>query len=102
MQKSLKYIFITLMLGLIPVSVSAQEEVRKNIRKGNKEYKLQKYSEAASYYEKAVEENPTSQEANYNLGNTLYNQKEWDKAVEYYNNFNSLAGRSDERFVWDA
>src|SRR5690606_29963018 len=65
-------------------------EVRKNVRKGNKEYKVQKYSEAANFYTKAVEENPTSKEANYNLGNTLYNQKEWDKAIEYYNNSNSL------------
>ncbi len=90
MQMFLKYILFTLMLGLIPISASAQKEVRKNIRKGNKEYKVQKYSEAASFYEKAIEENPTSQEANYNFGNTLYNQKEWDKAIEYYNNFNSL------------
>lgn len=90
MQMFLKYILFTLMLGLIPISASAQKEVRKNIRKGNKEYKVQKYAEAAALYEKAIEENPTSQEANYNLGNTLYNQKEWDKAIEYYNNFNSL------------
>ena len=90
MQMFLKYILIGLMLGLIPISASAQKEVRKNIRKGNKEYKLQKYSEAATLYKKAIEENPTSQAANYNLGNTLYNQKEWDKAIEYYNNFNSL------------
>lgn len=78
------------MLIQVPLSLSAQKEVRKNVRKGNKEYKVQKYSEAANFYTKAVEENPTSKEANYNLGNTLYNQKEWDKAIEYYNNSNSL------------
>ena len=67
---------------LISVTVSAQKDVRKNIRKGNKEYKEQKFSEAADYFSKAVEGNPNSQEANYNLGNTLYRQKEWDKAIE--------------------
>ncbi|HLW10819.1 MAG TPA: tetratricopeptide repeat protein [Fermentimonas sp.] len=82
------------MLILIPVSLSAQKDVRKNIRKGNKEYKAQKYSDAASFYEKAIEENPTSNEANYNLGNTLYNQKEWDKAIEFYNNSNSAEGEN--------
>lgn len=90
MQIYIKYLLISLMLGLIPISVSAQKEVRKNIRQGNKEYKAQKFSDAAAFYDKAIEGNPTSQEANYNLGNTLYNQKEWDKAIEYYNNFNSL------------
>ena len=74
MQIYIKYLLISLMLGLIPISASAQKEVRKNIRKGNKEYKVQKYSEAASFYEKAIEEHPTSQVSNYNFGNTLYNQ----------------------------
>ena len=90
MQMLLKYTLIFMMLGMIPISATAQKDVRKNIRKGNKEYKVQKYSEAAAFYEKAVEENPTSHEANYNLGNTLYNQNDWDKAIEYYSNFNSL------------
>ena len=90
MQMFFKYILVIFLLGLIPISASAQKEVRKNIRKGNKEYKAQKYSEASALYEKAVEENPTSQEANYNLGNALYNQKEWDKAIEHYSNYNSL------------
>ncbi|HHU42414.1 MAG TPA: tetratricopeptide repeat protein [Fermentimonas caenicola] len=75
---------------LISVTVSAQKDVRKNIRKGNKEYKEQKFSEAADYFSKAVEGNPNSQEANYNLGNTLYRQKEWDKAIEQYNQSNAL------------
>src|SRR5690606_6113965 len=81
---------ISLMLIVMPLSVSAQKDVRKNIRKGNKEYNIQKYSEAAAFYEKAIEENASSQEANFNLGNTLYNQKDWDKAIESYSAYNSL------------
>ena len=79
-----------LLLTLLPLSVSAQKEVRKNIRKGNKEYTRQKYSEATAFYENAVKGNPSSKEANYNLGNTLYKQKAWDKSVEQYNHFISL------------
>ncbi len=81
---------LLLLLTLLPLSVSAQKEVRKNIRKGNKEYNQQKYSEATAFYENAVKGNPSSKEANFNLGNTLYKQKEWDKSVEKYNHFISL------------
>ncbi len=85
----IKYISILLML-LTSSSIVAQKDVRKNIRKGNKEYQQQKYTDAFSFYENAVEENPTSKEANYNLGNTSYKQKEWDQALEYYNQFTTL------------
>jgi cobalamin biosynthesis protein CobT len=81
---------LLLLLMLFPLSVSAQKEVRKNIRKGNKEYSQQKYSEATASYENAVKGNPSSREANYNLGNTLYKRKEWDKSIEQYNHFISL------------
>lgn len=90
MRFNSKNILVIMLFMLIPVTVFAQKEVRKNIRKGNKEYKEQKFSEAAEYFEKAVEGNPNSKEANYNLGNTLYRQKEWDKAIEQYNQSNAL------------
>ena len=86
----MKYFLIILMMALIPLSASAQKDVRKNIRKGNKVYCEQKFSEANSFYENAVNENPSSKEANFNLGNTLYKQKEWDKSIEQYNHFISL------------
>jgi hypothetical protein len=64
MRLDLRYILVSLIMMLISVTVSAQKDVRKNIRKGNKEYKEQKFSEAADYFSKAVEGNPNSQEAN--------------------------------------
>src|SRR5690554_4228850 len=90
MRFNSKNILVIMLFMLIPVTVFAQKEVRKNIRKGNKEYKEQKFSEAADYYGRAVEGNPNSKEANYNLGNTLYRQKEWDRAIEQYNQSNAL------------
>ncbi|NLY25732.1 MAG: tetratricopeptide repeat protein [Bacteroidales bacterium] len=86
----MKYCLFILMMVLLPLSVSAQKDVRKNIRKGNRVYSEQKYSDAASFYENAVEANPSSKEANFNLGNTLYKQKEWDKSIEQFNHFISL------------
>jgi len=56
----MKYFLFILMMALMPLSVSAQKDVRKNIRKGNKVYSEQKFSEATAFYENAVKENPSS------------------------------------------
>lgn len=85
-----KYCLMLLLTALLPLSASAQKEVRKNIRNGNKEYNQQKFSEASAFYEQAVKENPSSKEANFNLANTFYKKKEWDKSIEQYNHFISL------------
>lgn len=85
-----------LITASIPLSTMAQKEVRKNIRKGNKVYEEQKFSEAAGFYGKAVEGNPGSKEAIFNLGNTLYRQKEWDKAAAQYQHFVTLEQEKPE------
>lgn len=91
MNRSFVHILLfALSMGILPLSVSAQKEVRKNIRKGNKAYQQQKFSEAFPFYDNAVKANPSSKEATFNLGNTLYKQKEWDKSVEHFNHFISL------------
>ena len=82
----LKYMLLSACL-LFSVSISAQKNVRKNIRSGNKAYKQEKYSEASTHYNEALSENPMSPEANFNAGNTFYRQKEWDKSMESYQQF---------------
>ncbi|NMB50103.1 MAG: tetratricopeptide repeat protein [Bacteroidales bacterium] len=81
-----KYSLISLLL-MVSFSLSAQKEVRHNVRKGNKAYNEQKYSEAARFYQQAIKENSQSKEANFNLGNALYKQKEWDKSIEQMNRY---------------
>lgn len=81
-----KYGLIALLL-MISFSLSAQKEVRQNVRKGNKAYNEQKYSEAVRYYQQAIKINPQSKEANFNLSNALYRQKEWDKSIEQMNHY---------------
>src|SRR5690554_6313615 len=86
----IKYMLLLLLGAALPVTLFGQKEARKNIREGNKQYQQQKYSEAADRFGAALEENPTSKEAAFNLGNTLYRQKEWSGAVEQYQHFVSL------------
>lgn len=69
------------------LSVSPQKAVRKDIKQGNRAYNEQKYEQAAHKYKEAIKINPNSLEANYNLGNTLYKQNEWDKSIEQQNHY---------------
>jgi tetratricopeptide (TPR) repeat protein len=65
---------------LISVQVFAQTE-RKYIRKGNKEYESQKYSDAELEYRKALDKKPKSFEAAFNVGNSLYKQGKYPEAA---------------------
>ena len=88
--KITKYILCFLVLILVTQSVSAQRDVRTNIRQGNRAYNQQRYLDAIISYEQALNENATQTEAIFNLGNAFYRQGEWARAVEQYRNFLSL------------
>lgn len=72
------------MLVMLPFSLDAQKVVRKSIRQGNKAYAKETYTEAEIAYLKALEADPTSKEANYNLGNALFKQEKVKEALEKY------------------
>jgi len=61
----------------------AQEEFT-DIRKGNKQYKSEKYTEAEIFYRKGLQKNSQSPEAAYNLGNSLFRQEKYAEALEQY------------------
>jgi Ca-activated chloride channel homolog len=76
--------FILLMLGSFTVvNIYAQAE-RKYVRKGNGEYKDGAYQKAEIEYRKALEKNQACTAADYNLGNALYKQKQYDASAEKY------------------
>ena len=77
------FFFIVFFLGY-PAIGSAQKEVRKELRKGNKEYKQEKYTEAEINYRKALEANARSTDAAFNLGNSLFKQAKMPEALEQY------------------
>ena len=79
----MKIKLVILLISIVPIfSLTAQKAVRKNIKQGNRSYNEQKYEQAATKFEEAIKINPNTPEANYNLANTLYRQKEWDKSIE--------------------
>lgn len=62
----------------------SQKEVRKELRKGNNDYKKEKYTEAEIAYRKALEVNARSTDAAYNLGNALFKQSKFPEAMQQY------------------
>jgi Ca-activated chloride channel family protein len=79
-------IIILLMLYSI---VSEAQVDNKDIRKGNREYYKKSYSEAELHYRKALEKMPNSKKANYNLGNSLYKQDQFESAITKYESLTS-------------
>ncbi|MFO7368904.1 MAG: tetratricopeptide repeat protein [Bacteroidales bacterium] len=74
---------ILLTMILLSVAAFAQPD-KKFVRKGNNNYKEGNYQQAEVEYRKALEENPASYKADFNLGNALYKQKQYDAAAAKY------------------
>lgn len=75
---------ILLSFACFPCMLFAQKAERENVRKGNKLYQKEKYTESEIAYRKSLEVNPKSEEGTYNLGNALYKQGKFPEASEQY------------------
>lgn len=64
-------------------AANAQEK-DKNLPKGNKEFKDKKYADAEADYRISLSKTPTKAAASYNLGNTIYKQKQPSEAKLAY------------------
>ncbi|MCD8072962.1 MAG: tetratricopeptide repeat protein, partial [Alistipes sp.] len=76
--------FAALLSGNIPGAFAQKYPERGDIRKGNRSYAEGRYDVSEREYMRAVEKNPESFEARYNLGNALYRQGKWDEAEAAY------------------
>ena len=80
-MKNLVYIFWVSALVLAGTAgVSAQESDRRDVRRGNREFRDGNYREAAVEYQKALLRDSTSFAASYNLANALYRMENWQEA----------------------
>lgn len=79
----IKYGAIGAML-VCPLALFAQKNERSYLRSGNKLYEDSLFIKAEVDYRKALEINPKSTEAIYNLGNSLSQQQKFQDAMEQY------------------
>ncbi len=96
-MKSIKYIIALVCAGL-SMNLSAQQqspkpekeqstrEERNEIRAGNRHFEAEEYDLAEKQYRKALDINPNSEVASYNLATTLYKKEKWEDARKEYTN----------------
>ena len=87
MNKKKKNIVLFLMLvGFIIPMLSTAQSDKKLVRQGNKDFQTGNYNEAEINYRKALDKNPKKQSAQFNLGDALYEQENYEKAAEVFAN----------------
>ena len=80
----MKRLFI-IFIATLPLAASlfAQQEASA-VRKGNRQYKKENYTEAEVDYRRGLEKNDKSFEAHYNLGDALFQQSKYQDAAEQF------------------
>ncbi len=85
------FAFCLLMLGFQNVQAQMFPE-RRHIRAGNRDYEARDYAASEGDYREALEKNPASFEAAFNLGDALFKQQRYEEAAE---TFRGLTERGD-------
>ena len=88
-----KIFIIVYILSVANLSLFAQKEAG-DVRRGNREYKGQNFTEAEVNYRRAIETNKDSYEAHYNLGDALFKQ---DKYADAQAEFETAAKMLDKK-----
>lgn len=83
-----RLIFLILIIPFTLNYAFAQKD-KKLVRQGNSLYEKNKFSEAEISYRKALEKDPKSYTAQFNLNDALYKQKKYDEVAK---NFGDMTG----------
>lgn len=87
--------FITILsLFLVPCSLLFAQRESGDVRRGNREYRKQNFTEAEVDYRRGLEANKDSYEAHYNLGDALFKQ---DKYTDAQLEFETAAKMLDKK-----
>ena len=92
LKKQILLVMVTLVLGA--VSASAQVDKR-DVRRGNRDYKKANYREAEIDYRKAIIKDSLSMAANYNLAADLYRQQNPQEAQKVLDRIKEVAPASE-------
>ena len=84
MKRMYSNLLLAGLFAALPACLMAQRTDRFYLRSGNRHYVDSAYVEAEVDYRKALEMNPRSTEARFNLGNALLQQGKANEAMEQY------------------
>lgn len=79
-MKHIIYIFISIAMSLVTLPQAQAQVDKRDVRRGNRDFKREEYREADIDYRKALVKDSTSVAANYNLANTLYRQGDMEQS----------------------
>ncbi len=83
------------LIMLLLSNASIAQNTNKQIITGNEAYKKNQFDQAATSYQKALQNDPGNNTASYNLGNALYKSDKPDEAVKQYDKvINSTADKN--------
>lgn len=85
----MKRLFLYIILVLTPTLAMAQKEFF-DVRKGNRQYNKEQYTDAEIDYRKGLDKNNNSFEAHFNLGDALFKQQKYPEAAEEYQKAGAL------------
>jgi hypothetical protein len=85
---------LILISAVSAVEASAQID-RREVRKGNREFKKENYREADIEYRKALVKDSLSMAANYNLANNLFRQNDMEQSAKVLDRIKEVAPTSD-------
>ena len=92
-MKKIYCIFTVLLLVATAVDMSAQVD-KKDVRRGNRDFRKENYREAEIDYRKALVKDSLSVAANYNLANTLYREGDYAQAQQALDRVKDVAPMS--------
>ncbi|SDB98163.1 tetratricopeptide repeat protein [Williamwhitmania taraxaci] len=90
-------IILTFIVILLAVFQSLSQVDKKNIRMGNRLYEKEKYLDSEVKYRKALENNPNSVDAMFNLGDALYKQGKVEESAKVFNEALPLVKQKEQR-----
>lgn len=85
---------LILISAVSAVEASAQID-RREVRKGNREFKKENYREADIEYRKALVKDSLSMAANYNLANNLFRQNDMEQSAKVLDRLKEVAPTSE-------
>ena len=89
-MKKIYGILICFLLVLSAADASAQVD-RKDVRRGNRDFRKENFREAEIDYRKALVKDSLSMAANYNLANTLYRNGDYAQAQQFMDKVKDVA-----------
>ncbi len=92
-MKKILYMLFALLFGFVTLEAEAQVD-RRDVRKGNRDFKKESWREAEIDYRKALVKDSLSMAANYNLANTLYREGDVEQAQKVMETVKDIAPAS--------